>query len=69
MDGSDSEKKVSSETSGVTPGYKLHVMEVNTIPGMTPTSLLPQAAAHAGTTFPALLDLLIASALRQTEKP
>ena len=69
MDGSDSEKKVSSETSGVTPGYELHVMEVNTIPGMTPTSLLPQAAAHAGTTFPALLDLLIASALRQTEKP
>ena len=39
------------------------VLEVNTIPGMTPTSLLPDAAAHAGITFPDLLDLLIASAL------
>lgn len=39
------------------------VLEVNTIPGMTPTSLLPQAAAHAGIAFPDLLDRLIASAL------
>ncbi len=39
------------------------VLEVNTIPGMTPTSLLPQAASHAGIAFPDLLDRLIASAL------
>ncbi len=39
------------------------VLEVNTIPGMTPTSLLPQAAAQAGIAFPDLLDRLIASAL------
>lgn len=38
-------------------------LETNTIPGMTSTSLLPQAAAAAGLTFPALLDRLIASAL------
>jgi D-alanine-D-alanine ligase-like ATP-grasp enzyme len=30
---------------------------------MTPTSLLPQAAAHVGITFSALLDRIIASAL------
>ena len=40
-----------------------YVLEVNTIPGMTPTSLLPQAAAHVGIPFPALLDRLIALAL------
>ena len=35
------------------------VLETNTIPGMTETSLLPKAAAAAGITFPALLDHLI----------
>jgi D-alanine-D-alanine ligase len=43
---------------------KLYVLEVNTIPGMTPTSLLPQAAAEAGISFPELLDRIIASATR-----
>lgn len=38
-------------------------LEVNTIPGMTPTSLLPKAAAAAGIPFPDLLDRLIAFAL------
>jgi len=38
-------------------------LEVNTIPGMTPTSLLPEAARAAGIDFPALLDRLIALAL------
>lgn len=35
------------------------VLETNTIPGMTPTSLLPKAAAAAGLTFGALLEKLI----------
>jgi D-alanine-D-alanine ligase len=39
------------------------VLEVNTIPGMTPTSLLPRAAAAAGISFPRLLDRLIEHAL------
>lgn len=39
------------------------VLETNTIPGLTKTSLLPQAAAAAGITFPALLDRLIELAL------
>ncbi|GAB4465589.1 MAG: D-alanine--D-alanine ligase [Armatimonadaceae bacterium] len=41
-------------------------LEVNTIPGMTPTSLLPKAAAAAGISFAELCDKLIAFAL---EKP
>lgn len=41
------------------------VLEVNTIPGMTPTSLLPTAAKAAGIEFPALLDRLIQLALEE----
>jgi D-alanine-D-alanine ligase len=37
----------------------IYVLETNTIPGMTPTSLLPQAAAAGGLSFSALLDRLI----------
>ena len=44
-------------------GDELYVLETNTIPGMTPTSLLPQAAAAAGLPFAALLDRLIGLAL------
>jgi D-alanine-D-alanine ligase len=42
---------------------KVYVLETNTIPGMTETSLFPQAAAAAGIPFPQLLDRLIALAL------
>ncbi|GAB4483085.1 MAG: D-alanine--D-alanine ligase [Thermodesulfovibrionales bacterium] len=34
---------------------RVHVLEVNTIPGMTETSLLPKIAAHAGLSFPDLI--------------
>lgn len=44
------------------PTGELFVLEINTIPGMTATSLLPQAAAAAGITFPQLLDHIIAAA-------
>ncbi len=44
-------------------GDQPYVLEVNTIPGMTPTSLLPEAAAAAGIPFPELLDRLIWSAI------
>jgi len=40
-----------------------YILETNTIPGMTPTSLLPQAAAAYGLSFPALLERLIELAL------
>ncbi len=47
----------------VTDEGDIYVLETNTIPGMTPTSLLPQAAAAAGLPFAALLDRLIELAL------
>ena len=37
----------------------VYVLETNTIPGMTATSLLPQAAEKAGLSFTKLLDRLI----------
>lgn len=40
-----------------------YILETNTIPGMTPTSLLPQAAAVYGLDFSALLEELIELAL------
>jgi len=39
------------------------VLEVNTIPGMTPTSLLPRSAEAAGISFSRLLDRMIELAL------
>ncbi|MEW5911021.1 MAG: D-alanine--D-alanine ligase [Thermodesulfobacteriota bacterium] len=41
------------------------LLETNTIPGMTQTSLLPQAAAAAGLSFAALLDWLLELALEE----
>lgn len=55
-----------SRTDMILSGDELYLLETNTIPGMTPTSLLPQAAAEAGIPFAALLDRLIGLAL---EKP
>ncbi|MEX2054460.1 MAG: D-alanine--D-alanine ligase [Candidatus Colwellbacteria bacterium] len=40
----------------------LYVLEVNTIPGMTETSLLPQAALAHGITLPELFDRIIEAA-------
>ncbi len=44
------------------PGGCLHILEVNTIPGMTETSLLPDAARHAGLGFEELVLRIAASA-------
>lgn len=41
----------------------IRVLEVNTIPGMTPTSLLPRSAGVAGISFPALVERLVELAL------
>jgi D-alanine-D-alanine ligase len=46
----------------VTDRDEIVLLEVNTLPGMTPTSLFPDAAAAAGTPFPALVDALVRSA-------
>lgn len=44
-------------------GNEIFVLEINTIPGLTPTSLLPKAAASAGMTYTKLLDKIIKLAL------
>ncbi len=47
----------------LTAAGALYLLETNTIPGMTPTSLLPQAAAAHGLSFFQLLDRLLELAL------
>ncbi|ABO50321.1 D-alanine--D-alanine ligase [Desulforamulus reducens MI-1] len=42
-----------------------YALEVNTLPGMTATSLFPDAANYAGISFPELTDRLIKLALEQ----
>lgn len=44
---------------------ELYVLEINTIPGMTPTSLLPQAAKAHGLTLQDLFDRIIEAGLRK----
>jgi D-alanine-D-alanine ligase len=52
-----------SRTDMIVRGEDIFLLETNTIPGMTPTSLLPQAAREFGLSFSALLDRLIDLAL------
>jgi len=52
-----------SRTDMIVNESGIFVLETNTIPGMTPTSLLPQAAAKGGLPFPLLLDKLIELAM------
>ncbi|MBN2714856.1 MAG: D-alanine--D-alanine ligase [Deltaproteobacteria bacterium] len=42
----------------LTPDDEVVCLEINTIPGMTPTSLLPEIAAHAGMNFQQLVTTL-----------
>jgi D-alanine-D-alanine ligase len=48
-----------SRTDMILSGSDIFILETNTIPGMTPTSLFPQAAQAAGISFSQLLDRLI----------
>ena len=43
-------------------GKDLYILEVNTQPGMTPTSLVPEQAAHAGIPFPELVGWMVENA-------
>ncbi len=44
------------------------LLELNTLPGMTATSLLPEAAAAAGIPFPSLCDRLVRRALARPRR-
>ena len=46
----------------ITPSGDAYVLEVNTLPGMTKTSLLPKAARVAGLDYPTLCERILASA-------
>jgi D-alanine-D-alanine ligase len=46
----------------------LYVLEANTIPGFTPRSLLPMAAAEAGIPFAQLCDRVIRAAVRDAAR-
>ena len=46
----------------VTEEEKIALLEVNTLPGMTPTSLYPDGARHLGYEFDELMDLLVKQA-------
>ena len=49
----------------VTDTGEIVLLEVNTLPGMTPTSLYPDGANAIGMDFPTLMDELVRSALRR----
>jgi D-alanine-D-alanine ligase len=53
----------------VTEGQNEYVLEVNTLPGMTETSLLPKIAAAAGYDFPALCDAILDAARLHSAAP
>lgn len=55
------------DTQGDGPG-RLVLLEVNTQPGMTPTSLLPEQAAWCGISYEALCDRLVRDALTRAER-
>ena len=45
-----------------------YVLEVNTIPGMTETSLLPKIAKEAGLDFPALVEEILKDAIEREQR-
>jgi D-alanine-D-alanine ligase len=54
-----------SRSDFILKGSKFYILETNTIPGMTETSLLPQAAKALGIEFTNMLDLIIDAGLRR----
>ncbi len=47
----------------ITPRGRPYVLEINTVPGMTETSLLPMAAAQVGIGYDTLVERILQSAL------
>jgi len=57
-----------SRTDMLLKDGQLYVLETNTIPGMTATSLFPQSAAKAGYEFGVLMDKLIELAIEENKR-
>jgi D-alanine-D-alanine ligase len=49
-------------------GRRMVLLEVNTMPGMTPNSLVPKAAQVAGISYGELVDRLVSWALADREQ-
>jgi D-alanine-D-alanine ligase len=52
----------------ITPKGRPYVLEINTVPGMTETSLLPMAAAQAGIDYDSLVEWILQSALDRASR-
>jgi len=52
----------------IRPDDTVLINELNTMPGFTPISMFPQVWAASGVDYPALIDRLIASALRRAAR-
>ncbi|MBH0200912.1 MAG: D-alanine--D-alanine ligase [Nitrospira sp.] len=52
----------------ITPRGRPYVLEINTVPGMTETSLLPMAAAQAGIAYDDLVERILQSALDRVNR-
>ena len=52
----------------ITPRGRPYVLEINTVPGMTETSLLPMAAAQAGIDYDSLVEWILQSALDRAHR-
>ncbi len=54
-----------SRTDMIVSGETISVLEVNTLPGLTGTSLLPNSAQAAGLSFDALVEWIVRDALKR----
>ena len=54
-----------SRSDFILQNSRFYILETNTIPGLTATSLLPQGAAAIGINFPKLLDYIVEAALKK----
>lgn len=52
----------------ITPRGRPYVLEINTVPGMTETSLLPMAAAQVGMAYDDLVEQILQSALDRASR-
>ncbi len=52
----------------LTDDGEAYCLEANTLPGMTPTSLLPQEAEHFGLDYPALCEAIVNLTLKRYEQ-
>lgn len=57
-----------SRSDFIFDGEEFWILETNTIPGLTSTSLLPQEADAAGLSFSQMLDLIMMAGLRRKAK-